>query len=44
MTALEWRKSSYTGGSGNCVEIAWRKSSYSGGTALRRRWRGRTRT
>ena len=23
MTALEWRKSSYTGGSGNCVEVAW---------------------
>lgn len=26
-----WRKSSFTGGSGNCVEVAagWRKSSYS---------------
>lgn len=23
MTAREWRKSSYTGASGNCVEIAW---------------------
>jgi hypothetical protein len=29
-----WRKSSYSGGSGNgnCVEVAWRKSSYSGGS------------
>jgi hypothetical protein len=29
-----WRKSSYSGGSGdgNCVEVAWRKSSYSGAT------------
>ncbi len=26
-----WRKASYSGGSGNCVEVAagWRKSSYS---------------
>lgn len=34
MTAIEpgniWRKSSYSGGDGNCVEIAWRKSSHSG--------------
>jgi Domain of unknown function (DUF397) len=29
MTAREqWRKSSHTGDSGNCVEITWRKSSY----------------
>ncbi len=29
----QWRKSSYTGNQGNCVEVAldWRKSSYSGG-------------
>jgi hypothetical protein len=30
---LTWRKSSYTGANGNCVEVAhvpaWRKSSYS---------------
>ncbi|MGH4022736.1 MAG: DUF397 domain-containing protein [Pseudonocardiaceae bacterium] len=37
MTAREpdrivWRKSSYSGGSGDCVEIGWRKSSYSGGS------------
>jgi hypothetical protein len=28
----DWRKSSYSGGNGNCVEVAytdWRKSSYS---------------
>jgi hypothetical protein len=25
-----WRKSSYSAGEGNCVEIAWRKSSHSG--------------
>lgn len=24
-----WRKSSYSGNEGACVEIAWRKSSYS---------------
>jgi hypothetical protein len=23
MTALEWRKSSYTGSTGSCVEVAW---------------------
>ncbi len=30
-----WRKSSYSDGTGNCVEVAfsdWRKSSYSSGT------------
>jgi hypothetical protein len=29
---LTWRKSSYSGesGEGNCVQVAWRKSSYSG--------------
>ncbi len=28
----QWKKSSYTGNQGNCVEVAinWRKSSYSG--------------
>jgi len=25
-----WRKSSHSGGNGNCVEVAWRTSSYSG--------------
>jgi hypothetical protein len=31
-TGLAWRKSSYSGGAGNCVEAAarWRTSSYSG--------------
>jgi hypothetical protein len=31
---FRWRKSSYSGGNGECVElgVAWRKSSYSGGT------------
>jgi hypothetical protein len=28
-----WRTSSYSGGEGNCVEIAWRKSTYSGDEA-----------
>jgi uncharacterized protein DUF397 len=30
-----WRKSSYSGNEGNCVEVApmWRKSSYSGNSA-----------
>lgn len=30
---LTWRKSSYSGAVGNCVELAhtWRKSSFSGG-------------
>jgi hypothetical protein len=31
LSRAEWRKSSYSGGNGNCVEVAgWRKSSYSG--------------
>jgi hypothetical protein len=25
-----WRKSSYSGSEGECVEVAWRKSSHSG--------------
>lgn len=31
--ALRWRKSSYSGATGECVElgVAWRKSSFSGG-------------
>ena len=24
-----WRKSSFSGNGGNCVEVAWRKSSFS---------------
>jgi hypothetical protein len=33
MDGAVWRKSSYSGGQSNCVEVAlnWRKSSYSGG-------------
>ncbi|MGH3802705.1 MAG: DUF397 domain-containing protein, partial [Pseudonocardiaceae bacterium] len=37
MTAPEpgtivWRTSSYSGGSGNCVQVGWHTSSYSGGS------------
>jgi hypothetical protein len=28
---IAWRRSSYSGGNGNCMEIGWRKSTYSGG-------------
>lgn len=28
--AITWRTSSYSGGSGSCVEVGWRKSSHSG--------------
>ena len=28
---IVWRSSSYSGGSGNCVQVGWRTSSYSGG-------------
>ncbi|HWE89019.1 MAG TPA: DUF397 domain-containing protein [Pseudonocardiaceae bacterium] len=31
LAGFEWRKNSYSGGNGDCVEIGWRKSSYSGG-------------
>jgi hypothetical protein len=27
---MEWRKSSFSGTGGNCVEVSWRKSSFSG--------------
>ena len=30
MMSNEWRKSSYSGNSGNCVEVRWQKSSHSG--------------
>jgi hypothetical protein len=30
MMSTEWRKSSYSGNSGNCVEVRWQKSSHSG--------------
>lgn len=26
---ITWRKSSYSGNGGDCVEVGWRKSSYS---------------
>lgn len=31
---FHWRKASFSGGTGDCVElgVAWRKSSFSGGT------------
>ena len=37
LSAAQWAKSSYSGDSGNCVEVAfapasWSKSSYSGNT------------
>ena len=32
-TGLVWRKSSFSGGDGNCVELAWIKSSFSGNDA-----------
>jgi hypothetical protein len=28
---MVWRKSSYSAGNGDCVEIGWRKSTYSAG-------------
>jgi hypothetical protein len=28
-----WRKSSFSDGSSDCVEVAWQKSSFSGDTA-----------
>ncbi len=27
---ITWRKSSFSGDSGGCVEVGWRKSSFSG--------------
>jgi hypothetical protein len=30
LAGITWRKSSYSGAEGDCVEIGWRKSSYSG--------------
>ncbi|MBW8093798.1 MULTISPECIES: DUF397 domain-containing protein [Streptomyces] len=29
MSTYQWRKSSYSANSSNCINIAWRKSSYS---------------
>lgn len=29
---IDWRKSSYSGQDGSCVEVGWRKSSHSGET------------
>ena len=31
MRDMVWRKSSYSGGQSECVEVGWRKSSCSGG-------------
>lgn len=31
-TASTWVKSSYSTGTGNCIEVSWRKSSYSTAT------------
>jgi hypothetical protein len=31
VAASNWRKSSYSGGNTDCVEVDWRKSSYSSG-------------
>ncbi|HWE88173.1 MAG TPA: DUF397 domain-containing protein [Pseudonocardiaceae bacterium] len=35
-----WRKSSYSGSNGACVEVGWRKSSYSAGNGecVEMRW------
>ncbi|PPK67460.1 DUF397 domain-containing protein [Actinokineospora auranticolor] len=30
MIRTGWRKSSFSGNNGNCVEVEWRKSSFSG--------------
>ena len=27
---IRWRRSSFSGTNGNCVEVSWRKSSFSG--------------
>jgi len=29
MTGIQWRKSSYSQGNGNCVQVGWAKSSFS---------------
>ncbi|MDQ3576217.1 MAG: DUF397 domain-containing protein [Actinomycetota bacterium] len=29
LTKIVWRKSSFSAGNGNCVEVGWRKSSFS---------------
>ena len=31
LDGIVWRKSSYSGSNGDCIEVGWRKSSYSGG-------------
>jgi hypothetical protein len=40
MMSNEWRKSSYSGINGNCVEVRWQKSSHSGpnGNCVEVRW------
>nr|WP_083467309.1 DUF397 domain-containing protein [Kibdelosporangium sp. MJ126-NF4]CEL22669.1 hypothetical protein [Kibdelosporangium sp. MJ126-NF4]CTQ89810.1 hypothetical protein [Kibdelosporangium sp. MJ126-NF4] len=38
---MEWRKSSYSGNTNNCVEVSWRKSSrsLSSGNCVEVKWR-----
>lgn len=33
MTEIQWRKSSYSQGNGNCVQVGWTKSSFSNGSS-----------
>lgn len=33
MIEIQWRKSSYSQGNGNCVEVGWAKSSFSNGSS-----------
>ncbi|MFD1150159.1 DUF397 domain-containing protein [Saccharothrix hoggarensis] len=33
LTFGTWRKSAFSGGNSDCVEVAWRKASHSGGNS-----------